>query len=73
MYREMGADTVGMSTVVEIIAEVHMGMRVCDINNITNMGAGMEENVTEELIEETAKKSAGDFVKLVSGVIEQMN
>ena len=73
MYREMGADTVGMSTVVEVIAEVHMGMRVCDINNITNMGAGMEENVTEELIEETAKKSAGDFVKLVSGVIEQMN
>ena len=48
MYRQLGADTVGMSTAVETIAARHMGMKVCGINCVSNMAAGMEEEGGED-------------------------
>lgn len=42
MYRMLGADTVGMSSAVEVIAARHMGMRVFELNCISNMAAGIE-------------------------------
>lgn len=40
-FRGMGADAVGMSTVMETIFARYLGMRVCAVSCITNLAAGM--------------------------------
>ena len=55
MFRTLGADAVGMSTVVEAIAARHMGMRVCGVSCISNLAAGM---LSEPLSHEDVQKAA---------------
>lgn len=73
MLRELGADAVGMSTAVEAICAVHMGMRVCGISCITNMAGGSStETVTHEEVKATADRVADDFKRLVTESISGM-
>lgn len=73
MYRSLGADTVGMSTGAEVIAARHMGMKVCDINAVSNMAAGMEEDeFTQEQIEENMTRSAANFKVLINGLLDSL-
>ena len=72
MYRSLGADTVGMSTVVETIAARHMGMRVCSISCITNMAAGMQEKISHEEVQSSSNDAAKNFAVLVSGLLSKM-
>ena len=45
VLEKLGGDVVGMSTVCEAIAGNHMGLRVCGISAIGNMGAGIRDEV----------------------------
>lgn len=72
MFRSMGADTVGMSTVVETIAARHMGMRVCSISCITNMAAGMQEKISHEEVKNSSDNSSKSFALLISGLLSKM-
>lgn len=64
--RRLGADAVGMSTVIEAIAARHAGMRVCGVSCITNLASGMlAQPLSGEEVTETAEKVAPVFQNLI--------
>ena len=70
MFRGLGADAVGMSTVCEAIAARHMGLRIAAVSCITNMAAGiLDQPLSHEEVQETADKVADKFEKLITGLI----
>jgi purine-nucleoside phosphorylase len=58
-FRALGADLVGMSTVPEVIAARHAGLRVLGISCVTNLAAGVSQTPLshEEVIEITRRKA----------------
>lgn len=67
MLRSLGADAVGMSTVVEAIAANHMGMRICGISCVANLAAGMtDQPLTHEEVQEASNKAAPLFRQLIT-------
>lgn len=72
--RAIGADLAGMSTVPEVIAAAHMGIRVLGISCVTNMAAGiLDQPITAEEVLETGERVKADFTALVRAVIPRMN
>jgi purine-nucleoside phosphorylase len=70
MVRALGAHAVGMSTVVEVIALRHMGVRVGGLSCITNLAAGLEGKVLDHKeVEATAKAKRADLLTLLTGWI----
>jgi purine-nucleoside phosphorylase len=73
MARALGADAVGMSTVMEVIAAVHSGMRVLGISLISNMAAGMlPQKLTEEEVIDTANAVREPFARLLREILRSL-
>jgi purine-nucleoside phosphorylase len=70
MFHALGADAVGMSTVLEVIAARHMGVRVCGLSCITNKAAGLgQSKLSHEEVIYTVHESSAKAVALLSGII----
>lgn len=70
MIGMLGADAVGMSTVIEAIAANHAGMRICGISCVCNKGAGLSPTpLSHQEVQEAANAAAPLFKKLVTEAI----
>ena len=71
--RTIGADLVGMSTISEVIAARHMGLKVLAISCVTNMAAGiLDQILTHEEVLETGERVKGAFTALVKAVLPRI-
>lgn len=66
MLQKLGADAVGMSTVVEAIAARHCGMKVCGVSCVCNLAAGLSStSLSHEEVQAAADEAAPRFAQLV--------
>jgi purine-nucleoside phosphorylase len=70
MIGALGAQAVGMSTVHEVIALRHMGVRVAALSCITNLAAGLARRPLDHAdVEATARSRKSDLLALLRGWI----
>ncbi len=70
MLETLGADAVGMSTVIEVIAARARGMRCLGISTITNLAAGVSSHVLSHAeVMETAHRVQQQLGELVEEVL----
>ncbi len=72
-FRVLGADTVAMSVVEEVIAARHVGMRVLGISLVSNMACGIDgASPSDEEVLQVAQTRENDFVLLMSKIISSI-
>ena len=72
--RTAGADLVGMSTVSEVIAARHLGVRCLAISVVTNMAAGvLDERIDHERVLEIGARAAGSLTALLRELVPTLS
>lgn len=73
MLRTLGADAVGMSTVLEVIAARHMGLRVMGLAAISNVNIPEDmQPAPIDLVIENAGRAGEDMARIITGVLGEM-
>ncbi len=72
MFRKLGADMIGMSTIQEVIAANHVGMKVLGISCITNMASGvLDQPLSEKEVLEAGRRVSKKFIAVVKTIVEK--
>jgi purine-nucleoside phosphorylase len=73
MARTLGADLVGMSTVLEAIAARHLRAEVLGVSLVTNLAAGLAtEEITGDHVVEVAREASGGIGRLLRQTIARL-
>lgn len=71
-YGLIGGGSVGMSTVAEVIAARHAGLRVVGLSCITNLGTGLSKTkLTHDEVKEVAHRVEGKFIQALTGFVRK--
>lgn len=72
--RAVGGDLAGMSTVQEVIAARHMGIRCLGISVVTNMAAGvLPEKIDHEAVLEVGAQATGSLTSLLRELVPTLS
>jgi purine-nucleoside phosphorylase len=72
-FRTIGADSVGMSTVTEVIVARHMGLPCFAVSIITDLGVeGKIEYTTHEIIQHEAEKAESRMTTIMTELISSL-
>ena len=72
--RAIGADLAGMSTVQEVIAARHLGIRCLGLSVVTNMAAGvLPDKVDHEVVLEVGRQAAPTLTALLRGLVPTLS
>jgi purine-nucleoside phosphorylase len=72
--RAAGGDLAGMSTVQEVIAARHLGVRVLGISVVTSMAAGvLPEKIDHEVVLEVGARAAGSVTALLRELVPTLS
>jgi len=73
MLRTLGADAVGMSTVLETIQARALGLEVCALSCLTNWAAGITgELLSHEEVSDTGRTAAGTLTRLLTAALPKL-
>ena len=73
MQQKLGADAVGMSTVLEVIQARARGMEVAGFSCIANLATGLSSTrLSHEEVLETRHNAAADFSRLLGEVLPRL-
>lgn len=73
MLRRIGGDTIGMSTVPEVIVARHSGLRILGISCITDMAIADEiVSISHEEVVKVANETRPRFIRLVRGILNEV-
>ena len=71
MLRQLGADAIGMSTVLEAIQARALGLEIAGFSCLTNWAAGMGDgNLSHAEVLETGRHAAAAFLRLLEAALE---
>jgi purine-nucleoside phosphorylase len=70
MIQTLGAQAIGMSTVLEAIQARALGLEVAAFSCLTNFAAGISQTtLSHEEVLETGKAAAGEFGRLLAAAL----
>jgi purine-nucleoside phosphorylase len=73
MLQNLGADAVGMSTVLEVIQARALGMEIAGFSCITNLATGLSSTtLSHDEVLETGRKAAKDFSRVLQKALPNL-